>query len=128
MKYSILGAMVVVILVVVSSIFFLTGDEAENSDADSQADAITMFTEAQVAGHNSKDDCWTIIDGNVYDLTSYVDEHPGSDEILRACGVDGTTLFNTRTTDDGEEIGSGTSHSALAENQLSSLIIGEISQ
>jgi len=35
------------------------------------------YTAADVAKHKTQDDLWLIIDGNVYDVTEYVDEHPG---------------------------------------------------
>lgn len=45
--------------------------------------------------HRQRDDCWTCIDGKVYNITAYVDFHPGgADEILKCAGKDGTTLFN----------------------------------
>ncbi len=82
------------------------------------------YTASQVAAHNSADDCWTIIDGKVYDITSYIPRHPGGDEILRACGADGTSLFERRETATGESVGSGTPHSSSAAAQLASLQIG----
>lgn len=49
----------------------------------------------QVASHNTRQSCWTIINGNVYDLTSWVPQHPGGeDAILRLCGKDGSGIFN----------------------------------
>jgi cytochrome b involved in lipid metabolism len=54
-----------------------------------------IYTLEQVSENNNRDSCWTIIDKNVYDITSYVPNHPGGEsEILQICGVDGTTLFN----------------------------------
>ena len=48
----------------------------------------------EVKKHNSADDCWSIIDGNVYDLTNWVDSHPGGKERITAiCGKDGTSSF-----------------------------------
>lgn len=44
--------------------------------------------------HSKKSDCWTVIDGKVYDITNYVKSHPGGNVILRAAGKDGTALFN----------------------------------
>ena len=87
-----------------------------------------VYTVAQVAEHSTKTDCWTIIDGTVYDITEHISTHEGGDEILRACGIDGTTLFMQRTTTDGEKIGSGTSHSSQAMEQLEHHKIGTISQ
>lgn len=87
----------------------------------------SSFTAAQVAEHNSESDCWTIINGNVYDLTAYVPRHPGGvDEIVAACGTDGTSLFTQRETADGEKVGSGTPHSSAAAAQLENLKVGTL--
>lgn len=52
------------------------------------------FTTAQVAQANSASKCWTIINGKVYDITSYIPKHPGGPEkVLAICGKDGTSLF-----------------------------------
>ena len=52
------------------------------------------YTMEEIAKHNSKESCWTVIRGKVYDLTSWIDKHPGgADKILRICGKDGTDLF-----------------------------------
>ena len=48
----------------------------------------------EVKKHNSAIDCWSIIDGNVYDLTNWVESHPGGNERITAiCGKDGTSSF-----------------------------------
>ena len=44
----------------------------------------------EVSKHNVKDDCWIIVDGKVYDVTDYVDDHPGGDSILNNAGNDST--------------------------------------
>lgn len=52
------------------------------------------LTADEVKKHNSAGDCWSIIDGNVYDLTNWVDSHPGGKERITAiCGKDGTSSF-----------------------------------
>jgi cytochrome b involved in lipid metabolism len=84
------------------------------------------LTRSEVAQHDSASDCWTIIDGSVYDLTSYIPRHPGGDDILEACGTDGSSLFNQRQTDDGQSVGSGTPHSGNAKSQLQSLFVGQL--
>lgn len=46
-----------------------------------------MLSIAEVAKHNSKESCWVIINGNAYDVTEFVDIHPGgSATILRYAG------------------------------------------
>jgi len=50
---------------------------------------------AKVAQHNSASSCWTAINGNVYDLTNWIDQHPGGQgPILSLCGTDGSAAFN----------------------------------
>jgi predicted heme/steroid binding protein len=36
------------------------------------------YTLADVAQHKKVTDCWIAVDGNVYDVTTFVDEHPGT--------------------------------------------------
>ena len=36
----------------------------------------------------AQDDCWVIIKGKVYDVTDYVDEHPGGKKILNNAGCE----------------------------------------
>ena len=49
----------------------------------------------EVAQHNSKTSCWSTINGNVYDLTSWIPQHPGGERaILQICGKDGSLKFN----------------------------------
>lgn len=53
------------------------------------------YTMAQVAQHNNASSCWSAINGNVYDLTSWINQHPGGAErILSICGSDGSSAFN----------------------------------
>lgn len=99
---------------------------SEATTEETAVETVTSFTAQEVALKNSKDECWTIIDGAVYDITSYIPRHPGGDEVLLACGTDGSTLFNERKTSDGETIGSGTPHSRGATNQLDNYFIGSL--
>jgi predicted heme/steroid binding protein len=56
--------------------------------------AASTFTLAQVAQHSSRASCYSAIRGIVYDLTSWIDRHPGGpDKILSICGKDGSSAF-----------------------------------
>ncbi|CDK27221.1 unnamed protein product [Kuraishia capsulata CBS 1993] len=45
--------------------------------------------------HASRDDCWVSLGGKVYDITGYLDYHPGGvDKLLLVAGKDGTAMFN----------------------------------
>lgn len=35
-----------------------------------------------VAKHNTRQSCWVIIDGFVYDVTDFLSEHPGGDSVI----------------------------------------------
>jgi cytochrome b involved in lipid metabolism len=49
---------------------------------------------AEVAAHKDSASCYTVIRGNVYDVTSWISQHPGGEgAILSLCGKDGTTTF-----------------------------------
>lgn len=91
-------------------------------------DQAKVYTLSEVAQHASRNDCWAIISGDVYDLTKFINRHPGGDEILWACGTDATTLFNSRQTQDGQSVGSGTPHSQAAVEQLAKLKIGTVNK
>lgn len=48
-----------------------------------------------MAQHNTKFDCWTALNGKVYNITQYIDYHPGGvPKLMLAAGKDCTTLFN----------------------------------
>jgi cytochrome b involved in lipid metabolism len=56
--------------------------------------ATKVYTAAQVAKHGTAKNCWTIIGKGVYNLTSWVNQHPGgAGNILSLCGRDGTQAF-----------------------------------
>ncbi|RDW65082.1 hypothetical protein BP6252_10733 [Coleophoma cylindrospora] len=53
-----------------------------------------MLSESDVRKHASRESCWVIIRGSVYDLTSFVDDHPGGAAvILKYAGKDATAAF-----------------------------------
>ncbi|KAG2261147.1 hypothetical protein Bca52824_068226 [Brassica carinata] len=74
-----------------------------------------VFTLAEVSQHTSAKDCWIVIDGKVYDVTKFLDDHPGGDEvILTSTGKDAT--------DDFEDVG----HSSTAKAMLDEYYVGDI--
>ena len=55
------------------------------------------YTMANVKKNNSAQSCWSLINGNVYNLTQWINSHPGGSSAIRGiCGVDGSSSFNGR--------------------------------
>lgn len=76
---------------------------------------LKVYTFDEVSAHDSVEDLWIVYDGKVYDVTKYVDEHPGGEEVVVDCaGTDATEAFN--------DIG----HSDEAHKILSGLLIGRV--
>ena len=70
---------------------------------------------SDVASHNSKSDCWTIMNNKAYDITKYIPLHPGGPgTITPYCGKDAAAAF------------AGLPHSQYAESLLASYYIGDI--
>ncbi|POM78817.1 Cytochrome b5 [Phytophthora palmivora] len=81
--------------------------------------AVKEFTLEEVAPHNTAEDCWMVIRDEgirkVYDVTAFLDDHPGGPEIM----VD---VAGQDATDEFEDIG----HSNDARAQLKQYEIGKI--
>jgi hypothetical protein len=90
--------------------------ETESAPPENDEDDPTVFSAAEVAKHSTAEDCWTIVDGNVYDVTPFASRHPGGlAAVSQICGVDGTAQF-------GGKHGSDSAPNA----QLESLKIGTL--
>ena len=58
------------------------------------SEAQAQYTLADVALHNTNDDCWSAAYGEIYDLTTYAPNHPNP-SVYSMCGKDGTVLFDS---------------------------------
>nr|XP_034925437.1 cytochrome b5-like isoform X1 [Populus alba] len=80
---------------------------------DMASSKVYLFDE--IAKHNKTNDCWLIISGKVYDVTSFMDDHPGGGEVLlSSTGKDATNDF--------EDVG----HSDDARGMMGKYVIGEV--
>lgn len=76
---------------------------------------LKVYTIDEVKQHCTTDDLWLVYNGQVYDVTQYLDEHPGGEEVIVDCaGIDATEAFN--------DIG----HSEDAHEILQGLLIGKL--
>ncbi|CAO1636217.1 unnamed protein product [Jaminaea pallidilutea] len=74
-----------------------------------------QVTMEELGGHNSSGDLWMLLDGKVYDVSKFMDEHPGGDEVLTAeAGKDATEAF--------EDVG----HSDDARALLPPMLVGAL--
>ncbi|KAJ3513974.1 hypothetical protein NLJ89_g2633 [Agrocybe chaxingu] len=49
----------------------------------------------EVAQHNTRESCWIVVHGNVYDVTDFLDDHPGGSKIiLKYAGKDATQEYD----------------------------------
>jgi cytochrome b involved in lipid metabolism len=70
---------------------------AQQNAQPSQSTQTQGYTMSQVAAHNSASSCWAAINGKVYNLTSWINQHPGGPgPILSLCGTDGSAAFNAQ--------------------------------
>jgi cytochrome b involved in lipid metabolism len=90
--------------------------EAPDEEAPAPSADASVLSMETVAMNDSEDSCWSVINGNVYDLTDWISSHPGgASRILGLCGIDGTSQF------EGQHGGS-----ASAEGTLESYLLGPI--
>jgi cytochrome b involved in lipid metabolism len=55
------------------------------------------YTMADVKSANTSAKCWSVIDGNVYDLTKWIPVHRGGPQAITfLCGKDGTSAFKAQ--------------------------------
>ncbi|XP_053324339.1 cytochrome b5 [Spea bombifrons] len=83
--------------------------------ADKDQKDVVYYTLDEIQKHNHSKSTWIIIHNKVYDVTKFLEEHPGGEEVLREqAGGDATESF--------EDIG----HSTDARNMSKDFIIGEL--
>lgn len=75
----------------------------------------TTLSVTEISKHNSVQDCWVIISNNVYDVTSYINLHPGgASRISSYCGGDMTQAFLSQP------------HSSLANQEHTMMLLGPV--
>jgi len=94
-------------------------DSAVGTNEPTTSNQNNTYSMAEVAVHDTADDCWMVINGMVYDVTDYIALHPGGNNILAGCGIDATDIFESKP-DSGEP------HSANAVQISQDYQIGEI--
>ncbi|KAI8422260.1 hypothetical protein MSG28_001652 [Choristoneura fumiferana] len=74
-----------------------------------------VITLAEVSQHDTPRDCWVVIYDRVYDISTFLDEHPGGGDImLEYAGQDASTAFRS------------SGHSRMAAKALDRFLVGEL--
>lgn len=73
----------------------------------------TPYSLDEIGLHNVESDCWMAIDGNVYDVTSFIASGKHNSLILEGCGKDATEMFNKEGKHRGPE-----AQNVLQESQI----------
>ena len=116
----------IMVLIVGTGLFFVFNKKEEKKQkieikkVEQETPKKSSFSISDVAKHNNENDCWIVIDGKVYDVTSYIESHPGGKVMANFCGQDGSLAFATK--------GKNKPHSPAAYEILKTLYIGDLSQ
>mmetsp|Transcript_8003 Transcript_8003/g.10815 ORF Transcript_8003/g.10815 Transcript_8003/m.10815 type:complete len:149 (+) Transcript_8003:81-527(+) len=93
-------AVISIAIVILALIYHLKKNKEKHEDREramaqgkSLKSKVVTLTKAEVAKHNTREDVWVILKDKVYDVSSYVEEHPGGDAILNHAGEDSTAEF-----------------------------------
>ena len=87
-----------------------------------------VLNTAEISKHNKSVDCWMLISGNVYDITSFFGSHPGGNATMAAtCGTDATDAYMTKDPNATSTAG-GRDHSSNARNMLKDYYLGKLNE
>ncbi len=74
-----------------------SGKTTLTSDTSGTTAGAKTYTMANVQAAATPANCLSAINGKVYDLTKWINQHPGGDRaILSICGKDGSAAFNNK--------------------------------
>ncbi|KAJ3052529.1 Cytochrome b5 type B (outer mitochondrial membrane) [Rhizophlyctis rosea] len=91
---------------------------------------VKLYEWSEVAEHNTRDDLWMVIEGKVYDVTKFLDEHPGGEEVLlEQGGMDATEAFEEiGHSDDSRELLKGMYKGDLKPSELGKKAAQQVKQ
>lgn len=79
---------------------------------------LRIYSSEDVQRHNSESSCWITRDGKVYDVTGFLNDHPGGEDyILQYAGKDVREIMQNAEQHD---------HSSSAYDMLEEYVIGRL--
>lgn len=80
-------------------IFEGQGNESNQNQGEQEFLSGEIYSFEEIQKHNTRDDCWLVINGKVYDVTDFLNKYPEGDAILQNCGKDATEIFDKENTE-----------------------------
>lgn len=135
----IFGAVVTAILT--ASLIYYQNNKSGGQVSNSQISSLVQNTLKQLKSsgvvldmteiikHNKQTDCWMLISGKIYDITSFFGSHPGGNNVMiSSCGKDATDAYKTKDPNATSTSGGRGGHSFNAQNLLSEYYLGDFNQ
>ena len=79
---------------------------------------IKLITASHLASHSTEHSCWVCIHGRVYDVTDFLSEHPGGEDII----------IDASGAQDASEEFDNVNHSQTALDSMNKYFIGKYSK
>ena len=105
------------LVLIVVALYFMFGADTRESREEDDAGQKGPFTAEDVAKRNGKDgaEAWIIVEGKVYNITKYIDEHPGGIKAISVwAGKDASKPFR------------GPQHGAQVDDVIAIFYIGDL--
>ncbi|XP_068587062.1 cytochrome b5 type B isoform X2 [Cebidichthys violaceus] len=93
----------------------VSANDTNTEENGETVEGVKYYTLEEIRVHSMSSDAWLIVHDKVYDITSFLEEHPGGEEVLlEQAGADATESF--------EDVG----HSTDAREMLLQYYVGEL--
>eukprot|EP01001_Neometanema_parovale_P013320 NODE_9693_length_630_cov_88.163708_g9426_i0.p1 GENE.NODE_9693_length_630_cov_88.163708_g9426_i0~~NODE_9693_length_630_cov_88.163708_g9426_i0.p1 ORF type:complete len:132 (+),score=12.46 NODE_9693_length_630_cov_88.163708_g9426_i0:108-503(+) len=86
-----------VLFVVVVSVTYVCCRPPTHQKKTDEEGLLPIFSRSEVAQHSTSDSCWIVLDNKVYDVSDFLNDHPGGrGPILAHAGKDASATFHAQ--------------------------------